>query len=56
MIYRTFSNLQLRALHENFFQIIHIDLRCTGGEKLSLVSAGITRFVLMPSKASDIYF
>ena len=54
--YQTFSNLQFRPLLENSFHSIHIDLRDTSGEKMPLVSVGITRLVLMFRKASNIHF
>ena len=56
MNYQTFSNVQFRPLLKNSFHSIHIDLRDTSGEKLPLVSAGITRLVLMFRKASNISF
>ena len=56
MNYQTFSNLQFRPLLKNSFQSIHIDLRDTSGEKIPFVSVGITRFVLMFKKASNIHF
>ena len=54
--YQTFSNLQFRPLLKNSFHSIHIDLRDTSGEKIPFVSVGITRFVLMFRKASNIHF
>ena len=56
MNYQTFSNLQFRPLLENFFHSIHNDLRDTSGEKMPLVSVGITRLVLMFRKVSSIHF
>ena len=56
MNYQTFSNLQFRPLLKNSFQSIHIDLRDTSGEQIPFVSVGITRFVLMFRKASNILF
>ena len=56
MSYQTFDNLQLRPLLEKSFHSIHIDLRDTSGEKISFVSVGITRLVLMFRKASNIHF
>ena len=56
MNYQTFSNLQFRPLLKNFFHSIHIDLRDTNGEKISFVSVGITRLVLMFRKASNFHF
>ena len=56
MNYQTLSNLLFIPLLENFFQNIHIDLRDTSGEKLPFVSVGITRFVLMFRKVSNIHF
>ena len=55
MNYQTFSNLQLRRLLKNSFHSIHIDLRDTSGEKIPLVSVGITRLVLIFRKVSDIH-
>ena len=54
--YQTFSNLQFRPLLENFFHSIHKDLRDTSAEKTPFVSVGITRFVSMFRKASNIHF
>ena len=56
MNYQTFSNLQFRPLLKNSFHSIHIDLRDTSGEKIPFVSVGITRFVLMFRKVSNIQF
>ena len=56
MNYRTFTNLQFRALLKNSFHRIHIDLRDTSGEKIPSVSFGITRLVLMFRKVSNIHF
>ena len=56
MNYQTFSNLQFRPLLKNSFHSIHIDLRDTSGEKISFVSVGITRLVLMFRKVSNIHF
>ena len=56
MNYQTFSNLQFRPLLKNSFHSIHIDLRDTSVEKIPFVSVGITRFVLMFRKASNIHF
>ena len=56
MNYQTFSNLQFRPLLKNCFLSIHIDLRDTSGEKISFVSVGITRLVLMFRKVSNIHF
>ena len=56
MNYQTFGNLQFRPLLKNSFQSIHIDLRDTSLEKIPAVSVGITRFVLMLRKASNIHF
>ena len=56
MNYQTFSNLQFRPLLKNSFHSIHIDLRDPSGEKIPLVSVGITRLVLMFRKASNIHF
>ena len=56
MNYQTFSNLQFRPLLKNSFHSIHIDLRDTSGEKIAFVPVGITRFVLMCRKASNIHF
>ena len=54
--YQTFSNLQFRPLLKNSFHSKHIDLRDTSGEKIPLVSVGITRLVLMFRKVSNILF
>ena len=56
MNFQTFSNLQFRPLLKNFFHSIHINLRDTSGEKIPFVSVGITRFVLMFRKSSNIRF
>ena len=56
MNYQTFSNLQFRPLLKKSFHSIHIDLRDTSGEKIPLVSVGITRLVLMFRKVSNIHF
>ena len=56
MNYQTLSNLQFRPLLKNFFDIIHIDLRDTSGEKIPFVSVGVTRLLLMLRKASNIQF
>ena len=56
MNYQTFTNLQFRPLLKNSFHRIRIDLRDTSGEKIPLVSVGITRLVLMFRKASNIHF
>ena len=59
MNYQTFTNLQFRPLLKNSFHIIHIDLRNTSGDKIPLVSVGITRLVLIlekpPTFISDTY-
>ena len=56
MNYQTFSNLQFRHLLKSSFHSIHIDLRDTSGEKIPIVSVGITRLVLMFRKVSSIHF
>ena len=56
MNYQTFSNLQFRPLLKNSFHSIHIDLRDTSGEKIPLVSVGITRLVLFFREVSNIKF
>ena len=56
MNYQTFSNLQFRPLLKNSFHSIHIDLRDPSGEKMPLVSVGITRLVLMFRKVSNFHF
>ena len=53
---QAFSNLQFRPLLKNSFHYIHIDLGDMSGEKIPLVSVGITRLVLMRKKASNIHF
>ena len=59
MNYQTFSNLKFRPLLKNSFHSIHIDLRDTSCEKISFVSVGITRLVLMlegcPTLISNTY-
>ena len=47
MNYQTFSNLQFRQLLKNSFHSVHIDLRDTSGEKLPVVSVGITRLLVL---------
>ena len=56
MNYQIFSNLQFRPLLKNSFHSIHIDLRDSSGEKIPVVSVGITRFVLMFRMVSSIHF
>ena len=56
MNYQTFRNLQFRAIGKNCFHNIQNDLRDTSGEKISILSLGITRPVLMFRKASNILF
>ena len=56
MNYQTFSNLQFRPLLKISLHSIHIHLRDTSVEKISFVSVGITRPVLMFRKASNIHF
>ena len=56
MNYQTFSNLQFRPLLKNSPNSIHIDLRDTSGEKTPFISVGITRLVLMFTRASNIHF
>ena len=56
MNYQTFSNLQLRHLLKISFHSIHVDLRDTSGEKIPFVSVGITGFVVMFRKVSNIHF
>ena len=56
MNYQTFSKLQFRPLLKNSFHGIHLDLTDTIGEKIPFVSVGITRFVLMFRKVSNIHF
>ena len=53
--YQTFSDLQFKPLLKNSFHTIHIDLRDTSGDKMPFVSVGITRFVLMFRKLSNIH-
>ena len=55
MKYQTFSNLQFRPLLRISFISVHIDLRNTSSKKIPLVSVGVTRFVLMLKKASNIH-
>ena len=56
MSYQTFSNRQFRLLLKHSFHSIHIDLRDPFGEKIPIVSVGITRLVLMFSMLSNIHF
>ena len=56
MNYQTFCHLQFRPLLKISFHKIHIDLRDTSGEKIPIVSVGITRLVLMFRKTSNIQF
>ena len=56
MNYQTFSSLQCRPLLKNSFHTIHIDLRDTSGEKIPIVSVGITRLVFIFTKVSSIHF
>ena len=56
MNYLTLSNLQFRLLLKTSFHSIHIDLRDTSGEKIPFVSVGITRLLLIFTKASNIHF
>ena len=57
MNYQTFSNLQFRPLLKNSSHSIDIDLRDTSGDKIPIVSVGITRLVfLMFRKVSNIHF
>ena len=55
---QTFSNLQLqfRLLLKKSFHSLQIDLRDKSGEKKPFVSVGITRFVLIFRKTSNILF
>ena len=55
MNYETFINLQFGRLLKNSFQIIHIDLRDTSGEKIPFLSVRITPVVLMFRKVSDFH-
>ena len=54
--YQTFSKLQFRPLLKNSFHSFRIDLRDTSGEKITFVSVGITRLVLMFRKAPNFHF
>ena len=56
VIYWKFSNLQIRPLLKNSFHSIDIDLREASSEKITFVSVGITRLVLMFRKVSNIHF
>ena len=56
MNYQTFSNPQFRPQLKNSFHSIHINLRDTSGEKIPLVSVGVTRSVLMFRKASNFHY
>ena len=55
MNYQTFSNLRFRRLLKNSSHSVHVDLRDTSGEKIPFVSVGVTRFVLMLRKVSDLH-
>ena len=55
MKYQTFGNLQFRPLLRTSFISVHIDLRNTSGKQIPFVSVGVTRFVLMLKKASNIH-
>ena len=55
MNYQTSSNLQFRPLLKNSFHNIQIDFRDTSEEKISFVSVGITRLVLMFKEAFKIH-
>ena len=54
--YQTFSNLQFRQLLKNSFHSIHIDLKYTSGERITFLSVGVARLVLIIRKASNIHF
>ena len=56
MDYQTFSNLQFSPMLKNSLHSIHIDLRDTSGEQKPILSVGITRLVLMFTKATNIHF
>ena len=56
MNYQTFSNLHFTPVLKNSFHSIHIGLRETSGEKINFVTVGITRFLLMFRKASNLQF
>ena len=53
---KTFSNLQFRRFLKNSFHSKQIDLRDTSGEKITFVSVGLPRLVLMFRKVSGIHF
>ena len=52
---QAFTTLPFRPLLEKFFPSIHIDLRNTSCEKVSSYNLGITRFVLMFRKTSNLH-
>ena len=57
MTYQTFSNLQFRPLLKIFFRVFTLTGETRkGSEKIPFISVGITRFVLMFRKASNIHF
>ena len=56
MKYQTFNNRHFRPLLKDSFHSVHIDLKNTRGEKISFVSAGITRFLLVFRKVSNLHF
>ena len=56
MNYRSFTNLQFKKLLKNSFHSIKIELRDNKGEKISFVSVGITRVVLLFCKISNNHF
>ena len=53
---QTLSNLQFRPLLKKFFHSSYIDLRDTSGEKIPVVSVGITRLGLTFRMVSNIHF
>ena len=56
MNYQTLSDRQFRLVFENSFRSFHIDLRDARGEKVKFFVLGITRLVLMFSKAFILQF
>ena len=53
---QSFTNLKFKKLFENSFHNIKIELRDSTGEKIPLISVGITRVVLLFRKISKNHF
>ena len=56
MNYQSFTNLQIKKLLKIFFHSIKIELRDNKGEKISFVSVGIPRVVLLFAKFRNTIF